>query len=68
MTELKSVNKIDKYPFSEQQFYKNMRLIFAQNLRTIKAAITQNETSIPSLHCLCIMREKLLQRSWFAKT
>jgi len=25
-----------------------------------KAAITQNETNIPSLHCLCIMREKLL--------
>jgi len=23
----------------------------------IKAAITQNETNIPSLHCLCIMRK-----------
>jgi len=32
-----------------------------------KAAIIQNETNIPSLHCLCIMREKLLQRSWLLK-
>jgi len=28
-----------------------------------KAANTQNETNIQLLHCLCIMREKLLQRS-----
>jgi len=32
------------------------------------ASITQNETNIPSLHCLCIMRYKLLQRSWFDET
>jgi len=35
---------------------------FIQHI-TAKAAITQNETNIPSLYCLCITREKLLLKS-----
>jgi len=34
------------------------------NLLKLKAAITQNETIIPSLH----HERKMLQRSWFAQT
>jgi len=43
-----------------------IRISLKRNISELehKAAITHIETIIiPSLHCLCIMREKLLQRS-----